>query len=221
LKQEEPVEVTSLPREEIKNLKGWIKHVTLANTLAVLGALIIAFAFLILGTELLQPKGLIPEENKVAEVLGELMGSIWGQAGFWFMIIAVFVTFTSTMLSDQDGFARMFTDGAMSLFPRIRDHRWLNTSRLRKLFVWILLWLVPILTYLFVGEPVGLLKMAGVVEAAHIPVVAATILYLNRRQLPKELQPSRFVYLANIFAAIFFASFAVIYVFSLTGLLKL
>ncbi len=49
---------------------------TLVNTLAVVGALVIAFAFLILGTELLQPKGLIPEENKVAETLGQLLGGI-------------------------------------------------------------------------------------------------------------------------------------------------
>lgn len=46
-----------------------MKHVTIANTLAVVGALVIALAFLVLGTELLKPEGLVPEENEVARVL--------------------------------------------------------------------------------------------------------------------------------------------------------
>ena len=40
------------------------------------------------------------------------------------------------------------------------------------------------------GEPVDLLKIAGSIEAVHIPIVAGLGLYMNRRVLPRELRPS-------------------------------
>jgi len=222
LKQADPIRPADLPEDQRAELKAWIKHMTIANTLAVVGALVIAFAFLILGAELLQPQGLVPEENKVAEVLGQLLGGIWGQIGFWFMIGAVFITFMSTMLSDQDGFGRMFADGTAILFGRQNvSSRWNDRKFLKKAFVWILLGALPIVTYLLAGEPVGLLKLAGVIEAAHIPVVTGLILYLNKRKLPRDLQPSGFIFGATVMAGLFFALFAIVYILQLVGIISL
>lgn len=219
LRKSEPIRPHDLPDDQQQELKKWLNQMTIANTLAVAGAFIIAFAFLILGTELLLPKGLIPEENKVAETLGQLLGGIWGQIGFWFMIGAVFITFVSTMLSDQDGFGRMFADGSAILAANKKiNKRWTDPGFLKKLFVVTVLAIFPVITYLIAGEPVGLLKLAGVIEAAHIPVVAGIILYLNHKTLPGFLQPSRFTFWATILAGVFFACFAVIYVLQLIGL---
>lgn len=221
LKKEEPIDPSGLPDDEQKELKGWLTHMTLANTLAVTGALVIAFAFLILGTELLQPKGLIPEENKVAETLGQLLGGIWGQIGFWFMIGAVFITFMSTMLSDQDGFGRMFADGSAILANKTKlNSKWTDPVFLKKFFVIVLLAVIPVIVYLIAGEPVGLLKLAGVIEASHIPIVAALILYLNKKTLPRSFQPSALVFWVTVLAGLFFALFAVIYILQLTGVIN-
>lgn len=218
LKKEEPVKPDELPEDQQQELKGWLTHMTIANTLAVVGALVIAFAFLILGTELLQPKGLIPDENKVAETLGQLLGGIWGQIGFWFMIGAVFITFVSTMLSDQDGFGRMFADGSAILSEkRIGNTKWTNPRFLKKIFVIVVLAVFPIITYIIAGEPVGLLKMAGAIEASHIPVVAVLILYLNKKALPRRFQPSRIVFGFTVIAGVFFSLFAVLYILQLAG----
>jgi len=70
----------------------------------------------------------------------------------------------------------------------------------------------PIALHLAVGEPVGLLKLAGLIEAVHLPVVAAVALLLGRR-LPKELRPRWWTVLATVAAATFFAGFAAVYVF--------
>ncbi|OQP59069.1 manganese transporter [Niastella populi] len=221
LKRVQPVNPAELSKDDQNKLKGWIRHMTFANSLAVAGALVIAFAFLVLGTELLQPRGLVPEENRVAEVLGQLLGGIWGTIGFWFMIGAVFITFTSTMLSDQDGFGRMFTDGTAILASNNkRQNSWLkNTRLLNKIYVTGLLTFCPIVIYLTAGNPVGLLKLAGVIEAAHIPVVTGSILYLNKKTLPKNLQPSTFSLASTIIAGLFFAVFAIAYILQRTGLI--
>jgi Mn2+/Fe2+ NRAMP family transporter len=191
---------------------------TLDNNVAVFGTLIITIAFLILGAELLKPKGLVPEENKVAEVLGQLLGQIWGPIGFWFMILGVFIGFWDTVLSDQDGFGRMFAGGTRLLLKPLKpSSKWTSEAFLKKLFVFILVTVLPIALYLWIGEPVQLLQIAGVIEGAHIPVLAVLILFLNHKKLPAELRPSLFTTILTALAGVFFAVFAVVYLLQLAG----
>ena len=220
LKQEEPIDFSHIGQEDRRHLKGWIQQMLLSNTLAVVGALLAALSFLILGGELLRPQGLVPQEQQVAETLGKLLGDLWGPFGFWFMIAIVFITFCSTTLSVQDGFGRMFADGTQILvqgFGR-QTGRWVNEKFLRKFYIVLLLAILPIAVYLIFGQPVALLQIAGGIEAAHIPVVAGLTLYLNRIMLPKDLQPSKFIFTGTVISALFFAAFAVIYVLKLLGL---
>lgn len=207
-----------LNKDDISKLRKWVQQMTADSTVAVAGTFIVTLSFLILGTELLMPKGLIPEENKVAEVLGNMLGELWGPVGFWFMITAVFVGFWDTVLSDQDGFGRMFTGGTRLLVKHSgRFGKWMTEKNLRRFYVLVLVTLAPIGIYLAMGEPVELLKIAGAIEACHIPIVVVLTLYLNRKKLPGELKPSWFTFLCTALAGVFFAVFAVIYILQLVG----
>jgi Mn2+/Fe2+ NRAMP family transporter len=220
VKGQESIDPKQLNREEKKKLRGWLKLMTISNTLAVVGALLAALSFLILGGELLRPQGLVPQENQVAETLGNLLGDLWGSFGFWFMVAIVFITFCSTVLSVEDGFGRMFADGTQIILQGFGVRgRWTNEQFLQKFYVVVLLTLLPIAVYLFFGEPVGLLQTAGGIEAAHIPIVTALTLYLNHRMLPKELQPSKIIFGGTAIAGIFFGVFAVIYLLQLLGVM--
>jgi Mn2+/Fe2+ NRAMP family transporter len=193
-------------------LKGWIRVMTLDCTVAVVGTLIVTLAFLVLGTELLGPQKLVPDEDRVAEVLGRLLGEVWGRFGFWFMVIGVCVGFADTVLSDQDGHGRMFAAGLRPVLERYAvRRRWTDQRFLQRAIVIILVTILPIVLYLLIGQPVRLLKMAGAIEAAHIPVVTAAVLYLNHARLPATLAPSRFVSVVTALAGAFFAVFAGIY----------
>ncbi|GAB4232314.1 MAG: Nramp family divalent metal transporter [Elainellaceae cyanobacterium] len=221
LKQEQPIDFSQRGQEDRHRLKGWIAQMLLSNTLAVIGALLAALAFLILGGELLHPQGIVPREQQVAEILGQLLGNLWGPFGFWFMIAIVFITFCSTTLSVQDGFGRMFADGTQILvqgFGR-QNGRWVNEKFLRKFYIIVLLAILPIAVYLFFGQPVALLQMAGGIEAAHIPIVTGLTLYLNHRMLPKELRPSKLIFAGTVIAGLFFAAFAIVYLLQLLGVL--
>jgi hypothetical protein len=172
---------------------------------------------------LLRPEGLVPQENQVAETLGDLLGNIWGPFGFWFMIAIVFITFCSTTLSVQDGFGRMFADGTQILVQGfgIRQGRWTNEKFLRKFYIAILLAVLPITVYLCFGRPVGLLQTAGAIEAAHIPVVAGLTLFLNHRMLSPKLRPRGITFWGTVVAGLFFAAFAIIYLLQIGGILDL
>ena len=218
IKGTKAIDPKQLNQEQRKNLRGWLSLMTLSNTLAVVGALLAALSFLVLGSELLRPQGIVPKEQQVAETLGRLLGDIWGPFGFWFMVAIVFITFCSTVLSVEDGFGRMFADGTQILLQGFgMQGRWTNEKFLQRFYIVILLVALPIAVYLFFGQPVGLLQTAGAIEAAHIPIVAGLTLYLNHRMLPKELRPSKFIFGGTAVAGIFFAVFAVIYLLQLLG----
>jgi Mn2+/Fe2+ NRAMP family transporter len=197
---------------DVAHLRSWVTQMTLDNTVAVVGTFLVAAAFLVLGAELLQPRGLVPEEQQVASTLGRLLGDVWGPAAYWFMITGVFIGFWDTVLSDQDGHSRMFADGTRLIMPSLKKY---SEATLRRVFVLGLVTVPPIALYAVIGEPVQLLKMAGAIEAAHIPVVAALTLYLNRTQLSAGLRPSPFSVAATTLAAAFFAAFAGYYAWQL------
>lgn len=220
LRQEEPLELNQIDRNSKKRLSGWLAVMTFSNTLAVVGALLAALSFLILGAELLRPEGLVPQEDQVAQTLGRLLGDLWGPFGFWFMIAIVFATFCSTVLSVQDGFGRMFADGTRILLQGFgQQGHWTDEQFLQKFYVVILTAALPIAVYLLFGQPVGLLQTAGAIEAAHIPIVTGLTLYLNHRSLTRELRPSAFSFWATAIAGLFFAVFAVVYLLQLLGML--
>lgn len=205
-----------LSEEDRTRLRGWLGQLTLDNSIAVVGTFVIMLAFLILGTELLKPQGLVPKETEMARTLGEMLRGVWGPFGFYFMIAGVLIGFWSTVLSDQDGFRRLFANGTRLLRDTFGlSGRWADEDTLQRAFVIVLLTVLPIGLYLVRGEPVALLKSAGAIEAAHIPFLAALTLYLNRQRLPKELQPSRLVFGLTAAAGLFFAVFAVAYVIQL------
>jgi hypothetical protein len=191
---------------------------TLDTSIAVVGALVVTVSFLVLGTELLRPRGLLPEEEQMAAVLGNLLSSTWGEVGFWMMVTGVFIGFFDTLLSDQDGFGRLFADGARILSARVREHRtWSDSEQLRRWIVIIWVTIVPIGLFLILGEPVALLKVSGAIEAAHIPVVTALVLYLNRTALPAPLRPSAIITVCTAIAGCFFAAFAVFFLAQLAN----
>jgi Mn2+/Fe2+ NRAMP family transporter len=213
-----PISLETSSQEDRRKLRGWVNQMTLDCTVAVIGTLIVTLAFLILGTELLMPRNLVPDEDKVAQTLGRLLGDVWGPVGFWFMVGGVFIGFWDTVLSDQDGHSRLFANGtAILVSGGGKRKRQLNEEFLQRLFVVVLVTVLPVCLYLVIGQPVGLLKIAGAIEAAHIPVVTALVLLLNHRKLPRDLRPSLLTSIVTAGAGLFFAVFAVLYLAGLVG----
>ncbi|MBC8083422.1 MAG: Nramp family divalent metal transporter, partial [Hymenobacter sp.] len=201
--------------EDVQKLRAWVRQMTGAITLAVVGATVIAVSFLVLGTELLRPKRLTPEANEIAQTLGRLLGDLWGRFGFWFMVSAIALTFLSTLLSSVDGYHRMFSEGA-ELLRRGRLRK-LSPQRLKQGLLLGVLTALPAATYLIAGDPVQLLKLAGVIEAIHIPLVTGLVLHLNKKTLPTALQSSGVSFWGTVLAGLFFGGFALAYLLQLTG----
>jgi hypothetical protein len=144
-----------------------------------------------LGLGWLRPRGLVPTEDRVAETLGPLLGDVFGRFGYWLMVIGLLTGFYGTVLSNQDGFGRLLAHGMRLLLRSFGiQGRWTHKGFLKNTFVIGLVMLIPLTLFLIVGQPVGLLKLSGAIEAAHISFVTGLTRSLNQRSLPPEAKPA-------------------------------
>lgn len=185
----------------------------------VIGGGLVVVSFLILGTELLKPQGIIPEGIDVAKDLSRLLSDVWGNFGFWLLIIGITIALAGTILSNQDGWGRMFADATLILFkPWIKNvkssENWFakivrERAKLRNAYAVTIGAVIPVIVLFLVQNPVDILSVAGVVAAAHTPVVVFLTLYLNLKRLPQNLKPGAFSIGLMIVSGLFFTAFAV------------
>jgi hypothetical protein len=196
--------------------------------IGVVGATITNFSFLTLGVELLGPQGIIPEGIRVAEDLARLLSDIWGAGGRWLLVAGIFVALWGSILANQDGWSRMYADATLMLLfrdpgtdekrrsLRQRASEWVRRSaairrQLKAAYVVSVLTVAPIVVFLILREPVGILSVAGIITSAHTPVVVILTLVTNRRLLPAEFRPGWMSVLLMIAASVFYGGFFLFY----------
>lgn len=215
--------------ERVGRLRDWTRLMSATALLGVGTGGLVIVSFLVLGAELLRPEGIVPEGITVAEDLARLLSEVWGQAGFWVLIVSVVIALWGTVVSNQDGWPRTFADSVLLLVGgdrrqaaegeqnkwqrRLRDRRFLHRT-----FVVTTVTLVPLIVLWVVQNPVDILSVGGIVTAAHTPVLVALTLYVNHRHLPKGLRPGPATTTMMVLSGLFFGAFAVFYFSDLLGM---
>lgn len=213
IEEEDPPDSAHLSRSETGRLRDWVRIMTVSTVAASGIVLVLLISLLVLGAELLRPQGLLPEGPEVTEVLSMLLGDVWGPPGAWLMILAAFFAFWSTLVTNLDGWTRMLGQGSIFIARWARGAgRWVSMRFYRYVYLLGLMGVLPLILVVVRPEPVAFLAVAGIIEAIHIPVVAFATLYLNRKVLPAELQPSLLVVILTFAAGTFFAAFSVYYI---------
>lgn len=227
-------------KRRISRLKKWNRIMTTTAAIGVIGGGLVIIAFLILGAELLRPEGIIPEGISVAEDLTRLLSEVWGQFGYWLLLVSVVIALAGTILANQDGWPRMFADATLILAEdqlnpdstadetrnNSSDRRQSNggtnwksklvsllqdRQTLKNIYILVTVTVLPLLVLLVVQNPVDILSVGGIIAAAHQPVVVGLTLYLNKTKLPKELQPGWLAFSVMILSGLFFTGVAVLY----------
>lgn len=218
-------------QDTLARLRRWLRIMGNTAALGVVGGGIVIVCFLILGTELLKPEGRIPEGIDVARDLSTLLSDVWGRAGFWMLIISITIALAGTVLSNQDGWGRMFADATIILLTPVMKKKamgehdgssvwasgekswweklYTDRSRLRSAYAIVIGMVIPLVVFFLVRNPVDILAVAGTVAAVHTPVIVFLTLYLNLKRLPGSLQPGKLTIALMSFSGLFFTGFAV------------
>ena len=175
---------------------GWMKVMRLDNRVAYATTGIFVIAMLFVGAELLHSSQVaIASGDKGLIQLGDILENEYGAATAKFFLIGFFATSYTSLIGVWHGVSLMFADfvaryrkraGAAStasaeeVASGARERSWP--------FRVYLLWLTfPPMVLLFQGQPFRLVILYGVLGAAFLPFLAATLIWLlNSPRTPRE-----------------------------------
>ncbi|MAL98131.1 MAG: hypothetical protein CL583_06735 [Alteromonadaceae bacterium] len=215
--------------------QDWVSVMTGAASLGVIGGFIVITAFLILGTELLAPAGVVPKGADVALDLTRLFSDVWGEAGKYVVLAAIIIALGGSVLANQDGWGRSFADMTLILTRDQRHARkgwaysmlhWLGVTTgqapfarrsLKRLFIVTVTGVIPAGIILIFEDPVAVMSASGIIAATHTPFIVLTALMVNLLRLPPALRPGWFYIVCMTLSGLFYLIFAVVYLLNFFG----
>lgn len=177
---------------------GWMKIMRLDNRVAYITTGIFVIAMLFVGAELLHSANIaLASGDKGLIQLGDILADEYGTATAKFFLIGFFATSYTSLIGVWHGVSLMFAD-FVERFRRkgeaagetAASGREVASGRHEKSWPFraYLLWLTfPPIVLLFQGQPFRLIIIYGVLGAAFLPFLAATLLWLlNSSRTPRE-----------------------------------
>lgn len=212
--------------------REWMRVMTGAASIGVLGGLLVIFSFMVLGAELLAPAGILPQGTDVAIDLTRMFSDLWGSIGTMLMLSAIIIAIGGSILANQDGWGRSFADMTLILIRgrrRARQHGWFvnsiswlehktgwhlfNRLAMKHLYILLVTFLIPVLIVLVFKDPVQIMSTSGIIAATHTPFIVVTALVVNLTRLPKGLRPGIFSTSMMALSGVFYLGFALVYLF--------
>ena len=170
---------------------GWIK---VMGTDVLSACVIYTFAtvaFYFLGAGVLSGMGLVPMGLDMVRTLSHMFTETLGNWSFYLFLIGSMAVLYSTVFSGIAALSRMLADfaGMLGLYPK-DDY----AARLRVIRLLVVgLPLIPTLLFLYLQEPVVMIKVSGISQALLLPGIGFAILYLGKTYLPREIAPKNWI----------------------------
>jgi Mn2+/Fe2+ NRAMP family transporter len=187
-----------------ERIKGWIKINRTDLAINTVLTALLTTGFLLAGSAILLPLGLVPDGDELGLVLSKIAGNFFGSNGEVIFLVGIFGTLYSTLVANIDGLCRVAA-GALKDSSGKREVK-LGTYRL---FVAIYV-VLAVLFATIIPAPVILLQLTAVIDTLLLPVVACLAVYICKHYLPVEFRPGRFSIAMTYFSALFFVFFIIL-----------
>ena len=177
-----------------RRARGWIRVLGFDVINSMVIYTFATIAFYLLGAGILNGMAIVPRGARMIEALSNMYTATLGEWSRYLFLGGAAAVLYSTVFAGTAARSRMLADWLGIL--KVYDKRNYGLRlRLQRWFVVALL-IVPSLYYMFFQEPVIMIKMAGAVEAAMLPIVGFSTIYLRYRHLPKSIAPKGWITLA-------------------------
>lgn len=173
---------------------GWIRvmGVDVVNSMVIYT--FATLAFYLLGAGVLNGMGLMPKGTEMIGTLSNMYTETLGSWSIYLFLPGAFAVLYSTVFASTAAHCRVYADfvGMLGLYDK-RDYP--KRLRVTRLFVVILLFL-PSLYYMFLSEPVLMVKIGGVAQATMLPIIGFVTVYLRYSHMPQRVLPKGWITLA-------------------------
>jgi manganese transport protein len=174
-----------------KRARGWIRVMHVDILVSMVIYTVATLAFYLLGAGILHGMGKVPSANDMIPVLSNIYTQTLGEWSLWLFYAGAIVTLYGTIFAAVAAQSRMYAD-MIRLMGGFASEDYATRVRYRNLFIWLLT-IIPVCLFLFFTSPVWMVKVGGIAQAAMLPVIGISVLYLRYRHLPRDIKPRQWV----------------------------
>lgn len=173
----------------VRRARGWMKVMHYDAFASMLVYTLATVAFYMMGVAVLHREGSDPDGMRMVSTLATAYVPVFGEYAKWLFLLGAIAVLYSTFLVANAANARMATDG-LKVFGLLSKNN--ERAHQRSLSVFsVLLPLTCLLIYCTGANPVTLITWAGIMQAAMLPVLGFSSIYLRFRLTDDRLRPSR------------------------------
>ena len=174
-----------------KRALGWVRVMGFDVIFSMVIYTFATVAFYFLGAGVLKGMGLIPEGSEMVQVLSTIYTETLGGWSLGLFMVGAFAVLYSTVFASTAAHCRVWADfvGMLGVYDK-SDYR----KRLKAIRVFVvLLMTVPCLYFMWIREPVLMVKIGGIAQAIMLPVIGGFTIYLRYKRMPASILPKAWI----------------------------
>lgn len=183
------------PRSEdpewARRARGWMRVLYLDSWVSMLVFTVATVAFYCMGATVLYRRGIHPEKEQMIDQLSQMYIHAFGTWTKAFFLIGACVVLFKTLYVSSAGHSRLSAD-FLGLARLVRYTEPLRRARWVRFFC-VFYPALALASYLWIGEPRGMVIFGGFMQAVTLPIISAATLYLRYRRTDVRLRPARWV----------------------------
>ena len=172
-----------------RRAKGWMKVMKYDAFASMVVYTTATLAFFVMGVAVLYNDGLDPDGMRMVSTLAEAYVPVFGEYAKWLFLSGAIAVLYSTFLVANAGNARMVTDAIKVFGFMDRNNESAHNKSIAALSV--ILPMTCLLVFCSGVNPVSVILIAGMMQAAMLPVVGLGALYFRYTKTDSRLRPSK------------------------------
>ncbi len=182
---------------------GWIRVMGFDVLFSMVVYTFATIAFYFLGAGVLKGMGLIPEGSEMVRVLSSIYTETLGGWSFGLFMVGAFAVLYSTVFASTAAHCRVWADliGMVGVYDRTNYKLRLRAVRIMV----VVLLTIPCFYFMWIEEPVLMVKIGGIAQAIMLPVIGGFALYLRYKRMPASILPKRWITLMLWVSAVLMA----------------
>ncbi len=172
-----------------RRAKGWIRIMYWDAILAMVAYTAMTVMFYLLGAAVLHRQGLVPANDDLITVLGNMYTASLGPWARNVFILGAIIVLYSTLFAALAAWTRLFSDA----FGRVGLYDF-NDTATRKRAIAISAWVIPNIwatLFLWMKDPAWMVIVGGLATVVILLIVDFAALFFRYRRLDASLRPSR------------------------------